>query len=154
MLRRLQLRVRNRRLGRKRYTVLSSVNSSVFAQSMLGCALVLLIVFMMYAPSHHGLAFDRYISHHLTSMPAAIREDAMRVMLSRDGTIYFGNAKVTSEDLAEQIRQRLESGAQHKVFLILDQRAKFGDLSVVLDEVRHAGIWDIAFLAEFPVMHK
>jgi hypothetical protein len=25
---------------------------------------------------------------------------------------------------------------------------------VVLDEVRHAGIWDIAFLAEFPVMHR
>jgi biopolymer transport protein TolR len=121
---------------------------------MLGCALVLLIVFMMYAPPHHGLVFDRYISHHATSMPAAIRDDAMRVMLSRDGTIYFGNAKVTSEDLAEQIRQRLESGAQHKVFLIVDQRTRFGDLSVVLDEVRHAGIWDIAFLAEFPVMHK
>jgi hypothetical protein len=26
--------------------------------------------------------------------------------------------------------------------------------SVVLEEVRHAGGWDIAFLAEFPVMHK
>jgi len=87
-------------------------------------------------------------------MPAALREDAMSVMLSRDGAIYFGNAKVASEDLAEQIRQRLERGAQHKVFLIVDQRTRFGDLFVVLDEVRHAGIWDIAFLAEFPVMHQ
>ena len=73
-------------------------------------------------------------------MPAALRDDAMRVMLSGDGTIYFGNAK--------------ERGAEHKVFLIVDQRARFGDLSVVLDEVRHVGIWDIAFLAEFPVMHQ
>jgi biopolymer transport protein ExbD len=121
---------------------------------MLGCVLVLLIVFMMYAPFHHGLVFDRYISHHLTSMPAAIRDDAMRVMLSRDGTTYFGNAKVTRADLAEQIWQRLENGAQHKVFLIVDQRARFGDLSVVLDEVRRARICDIAFLAEFPVIHK
>jgi hypothetical protein len=32
---------------------------------------------------------------------------------------------------------------------MVDQRSRFGDLSVVLDEVRHAGIWDIAFLAEF-----
>jgi biopolymer transport protein TolR len=141
-------------LGGKRYALFSSVNSSVFAQSLLGCALVLLIVFIMHAPSHHGWVFDPYISHHATSMPAAIRDDAMRVMLSRDGTIYFGNARVTSEDLAEQIRQRLESGAQRKVFLLVDQRARFGDLSAVLDEVRHAGIWDIAFLAEFPVMHK
>ncbi len=154
MLERLQLRVRNRRMGRKRYTLFSSVNSPVFAQSMLGCALVLLIVFMMYAPSHHGLPFGRYISHHATPMPAALRDDAMRVMLSRDGTIYFGNAKVTSEDLADQIRRRLQNGAQHKVFLIVDQRARFGDLSVVLDEARHAGIWDIAFLAEFPLMCK
>jgi hypothetical protein len=32
---------------------------------------------------------------------------------------------------------------------MVDQRSRFGDLTVVLDEVRHAGIWDIAFLAEF-----
>jgi biopolymer transport protein ExbD len=87
-------------------------------------------------------------------MPRALRDDAMRVMLSRDGTIYFGNAKVASEDLADQIRQHLGRGAERKVFLIVDQRTRFGDLSVVLDEVRHAGIWDIAFLAEFPVMHR
>jgi biopolymer transport protein ExbD len=154
MLRRSQPRVRNRRLGRQRYTLFSSVDSSAFAQSMFGCTFVLLIFFMMNAPAHHGWVFDRYISHHARPIAAALRDDAMRVMLSRDGTIYFGNAKVASEDLAEQIRQRLERGAEHKVFLIVDQRARFGDLSVVLDEVRHVGIWDIAFLAEFPVMHQ
>jgi biopolymer transport protein ExbD len=109
---------------------------------------------MMYAPTHHGLVCDLYISRHLTSLPAAARDEAVRVMLSRDGTIYFGNCRVTSEDLAEQIRPCLESGAQHKVFFVVDQRARFGNLSAVLDEVRHAGIWDIAFLTEFPVMHK
>jgi biopolymer transport protein ExbD len=87
-------------------------------------------------------------------MPAALRHDAMRVTLSRDGTMYFGNAKVANEGLAEQIRQRLEKGTEHKVFLIVDQRARCGDLSVVSDEVRHRRIWDIAFLAEFPVMHQ
>ncbi len=87
-------------------------------------------------------------------MPAAVRDDAMRVMVTRDGTIYFGNSKVASEELAEQIRRRLHSGAPHKVFLLVDQRARYGDLSVVLDEVRHAGIQDIALLEEFPVMHR
>jgi biopolymer transport protein ExbD len=87
-------------------------------------------------------------------MPAALRDDAVRVMLSRDGAIYFGNAKVTSKDLAEQDSATPREGAEHKIFLIVDQCIRFGDLSVVLDEVRHAGIWDIAFLAEFPVMPK
>jgi biopolymer transport protein ExbD len=154
MLSRLQLRVRNRRLGSKRTTLFGGLHSSAFLQSMLSCLLVLLISEMASPQPHHGMAIDRYISHSAIPMPAALRDDAMRVMISRDGTIYFGNAKVASEDLAEQIRQRLQSGAQHKVFVAVDQRARFGDLAVVLDEVRHAGVRDIAFLAEFPVMHR
>jgi biopolymer transport protein ExbD len=154
MLSRLQLRVRNRRLGNNRTSLVSSVGSSAFSQSALGCMLVLLFVFMTYAPSGHGLIFDPYISHHATPMPAALREDAMRVIVTRDGSIYFGNAKVAIGDLEEQIRLRLKCGAQHKVFLNVDQRAQFGDLVIVMDELRHVGIWDIAFLAELPVMHR
>jgi biopolymer transport protein ExbD len=151
---RLQCRVRNRRLGSKRYGLFCNLHPSPFSQAMLGCVLVLLIVFMMCAPSHHGLVVDRYISRSATPMPAALREDAMRVVVTRDGSIYFGNTRIAGEDLAGQIRLRLQRGALHKVFFVVDQRAQFEDLAIALDEVRHAGIWDIAFLAEFPVMHK
>jgi biopolymer transport protein ExbD len=151
---RLQRRVRNRRLGGEHHGLLCNANSSLFSQSMLGCVLDLLIVFMMYVPSYHGVELDRYISHSARPLPAALRDDAMRVMVARDGTIFFGNARVAGEDLAGQIRQCLQSGAQRKVFFVVDQRAQFGDLAIALDEVRAAGIWDIAFLAEFPVMHR
>src|ERR1700676_4291357 len=154
MLSRLQLRVRNRRLHARQHTLFCSPNSSAFAQSMLGCLVVLLIVAMMSDPPHHGLAFDRYISQNATPMPAALQEDALRVFPTRDGSILFGNPKISSEDLAEQIRQRLHGGAQHKVFLLVDQRAKFWDVSVVLDDVQRAGIWDIAFLTELQVVRK
>ena len=151
---RLQRRVRSRRMGSKCYGLFCNLNSSAFSQSMLGCVLILLIVFMTNTHSHHGLVVDRYISRGATPMPEALREDAMRVVVTRDGSIYFGNTKIAGEDLAGQIRLRLQSGAQHKVFFVVDQRAPFGDLAVALDEVRHTGIWDIAFLAEFPVMHR
>jgi biopolymer transport protein ExbD len=154
MLSHLELRVRNRRLVNNRNALFSSVNSSAFLQSALGCALVLLLVAMMSDPPHHGTLVDRYLSPHATPMPAALRDDAVEVVVGRDGAIYFGGTRVASEDLAEEIRQRLQSGAQHKVFLTVDQRARFGDLAIVLDEVRHAGVRDIAFLAEFPVMHR
>ncbi len=154
MLSHLELRVRNRRLVNNRTALFSSVNSSAFSQSALGCALVLLLVAMMSDPPHHGTLVDRYLSRHATPMPAALRDDAVKVMVGRDGAIYFGGTKVASEDLAGRIRQRLQSGAQHKVFLTVDQRARFGDLAIVLDEMRQAGVRDIAFLAEFPVMHK
>ena len=115
---------------------------------------MLLIVFMTNTPSHHGLVVNRYVSRTATPMPAALREDAMKVVVTRDGSIYFGNTKIAGEDLGGQIRLRTRSGAQHKVFFVVDQRAQFGDLAIALDEVRHAGIWEIAFLAEFPVMHR
>src|SRR5271163_1366144 len=151
---RLQLRVRNRRLGSRRYGLFCNPNSSVFSQSMLSWVLMLLIVFMTNTPSHHGLVVNRYVSRTATPMPAALREDAMKVVVTRDGSIYFGNTKIAGEDLGGQIRLRTRSGAQHKVFFVVDQRAQFGDLAIALDEVRHAGIWEIAFLAEFPVMHR
>jgi biopolymer transport protein ExbD len=151
---RLQRRVRNRRLGSNRYGLFCNLNSSAFSQSMLGSVLILLIVYMTNAPSHHGLVVDRYMSHNATSMPAALREDAMKVVVTRDGSIYFGNTKIAGEDLARQIRLRLQSGAQRKVYFVVDQWAQFGDLAFALDEVRHAGLWDIAFLAEFPAMHR
>jgi hypothetical protein len=132
---RLQLRVRNRRLGSKRYELFCDPNFSLFSQSMLGCVLILLIVSMMYTPSNHGMAINRYISRSATPMPAALRDDAIRVTITR-------------------IRQRLQSGAQRKIFLVVDQRAQFGDLAIALDAARYAGIEDIAFLAEFPVMHR
>jgi biopolymer transport protein ExbD len=154
MLSRLQLRVRNRRLSNRRGTLFSSLNSPAFSHSMLGCVLLFLIIAMMSDPPHHGMALDRYISHNAISIPAALRDDAMRVMLTRDGSIYFGNSRVASEELPEQIRQRLHTGAQHKIFLVVDQRARFRDLSMVLDELRHAGIWDVTFLTDSAVIHK
>jgi biopolymer transport protein ExbD len=154
MLSPLQQRVRNRRLGSRRYTLFSSLDSSAFAQVTLGCVLVLLIVFMMYAPQHGNYVFDPYTTRHATLMPDALRDNALRVIVTRDGSVYFGNGRIALEDLAEQVRQRLRGGAQNKIFLVVDQRARFGDFSPVLDEVRHAGIRNIAFLAENPVMHR
>jgi biopolymer transport protein ExbD len=154
MLSRLQLRVRNRRFSDRRRTLFNSLNSPALVHSMLGCVILFLIIAMISDPPHHGMALDRYISHNATPMPAALRDDAMRVMLTRDGSIYFGNHRVASEDLPEQVRQRLQSGAQHKVFLVVDQRARFRDLSIVLDDLRYAGIWDVTFLTESAVIRK
>jgi biopolymer transport protein ExbD len=146
---RLQRRVRHRRLGSRRYALFSNLNPSVLSQSMLSCVVVLLLVEMVSHPQvHHSLPFDRYISRNAIAMPAALRDDAIKVMLARDGVIYFGGTKIASEDLPKQLRQRLSSNPQHKIFLVVDQRAKFGDVSIVLDDVRRAGAWDVAFLTE------
>jgi len=151
---RLQLRVRGRRLISKRYSLFCSPNSTAFSHSMLGCTFLLLIFSMMSDRPHNGVGVDQYISHNGTRMPAALRDDAMKVFIMRDGRIYFGNRRVASDDLPREIRQRLETSAQHRVFLVVDQRARFRDVSIVLDDVRCSDIRDVAFLTELQTAHR
>jgi len=146
---RLECRVRSRRLGSGRYALFSKLHPSVLSQSMLSCVVVLLLVEMVSHPQvHQSVPFDRYISRNAIAMPAALRDDAIKVMLARDGVIYFGGTKVAGEDLPKHLRQHLSSNSPRKTFLVVDQRAKFGDVSVVLDDVRRASAWDVAFLTE------
>jgi biopolymer transport protein ExbD len=121
---------------------------------MLACVLVLLLISMMANPPHHGLAIDLYRSRNGTPMLLALRDDAMRLTLTRDGTIYFRNTRAASADLPDLIRQRVQDGSPRKMFFVVDARAKYRDVSIALDEVRQAGIWDIAFLAEAPIIHR
>ena len=78
---------------------------------MLGLVLCLLITFMMDTKPHHGTYIDQYRSRNATPMPAALREDALRIMLTRDGSTYFGNSKVANEDVPDQLRQRIKNGS-------------------------------------------
>jgi biopolymer transport protein ExbD len=154
MVSRLQLRVRYRRYGAKGSPGYLGLHSSTFANCMLVTALLLLIISMATGEPHHCLAVDRYRFSHPISMPAAIRDDVMRVMLTRDGVIYFRSVRTAGEDLPDLIQQSLQSGAERKVYFMVDPRARYAALSIVLDGVRGAGIRDIAFLAESPVMHR
>jgi biopolymer transport protein ExbD len=81
-------------------------------------------------------------------MPDAGREDALIVTVTRDGTLYFRTDQVALRDLPTQIRQALQEGAHPTVFIHADARAKYGDASVVIDEVRQAGIQHIAIITE------
>lgn len=124
---------------------------------MLAVVLILLINSMLVTGvryGHHSLPIDRYVSRNARPMPQALREDAMQLFVTRDGTLYFRNAKVSQPDLPGAIRQSLQSGSPLKVFLAVDSRAKYGDVSQALDQVRKAGIWDIAFLTEVPYIHR
>jgi biopolymer transport protein ExbD len=85
---------------------------------------------------------------HSTRMAGALREDALQVMVTRDGAIYFRERRIALEDLPNEIREGLRSGAERKVYIAVDARAKFGDVPAVLDKIRLAGVEKVAFLTE------
>jgi biopolymer transport protein TolR len=85
-------------------------------------------------------------SHHAISMPGALREDAMRVNIKPDGQVYFGYLSISPEDLPDLIRQGLRNGAENKVYVSADARAKYGSVIEVLNEIRLAKIEKVSFL--------
>ena len=147
---RLLQRLRSRRAPNKRNPSYSRLGASALAHSALAFTLPLLIVVMMIPPyrEHHGMVVELARVFHATSMPGALREDTIRIALTKDGSIYFRNVRLTASDLPQQIRDCVKNGAEPKAYLNVDSRTRYVDVETVLDEVRHAGIGAIALLAE------
>jgi biopolymer transport protein TolR len=82
------------------------------------------------------------------TMRAALKEDAMVIAVNREGKVYFGTDPVSPSKLPDRIRECVSHGAERKVYIRADARAKYGWVAEVLDSVRSAGIEKIGFLVE------
>jgi|GraSoiStandDraft_55_1057291.scaffolds.fasta_scaffold26566_3 biopolymer transport protein ExbD len=71
-----------------------------------------------------------------------------RVDATRDGKIYFRNVPISAKNLPDKIREGLKNGAEKKVYLRADARARYGDVKQALIEIRQTGIDNVCFLAE------
>ena len=81
-------------------------------------------------------------------MQRADREDSLLVVVTKNGDVFFGTEKLTSDQLPGKIREGLRQGAERKVYIKADGRAKYGKVAEVLDGVRAARITNIAFLVD------
>jgi len=115
-----------------------------------GISLALLATFMVSTPPHHGLAVDLPTSAYAVAQRYALRENAIRVAVTKDGSIYLRNNRVQPEEVGVAIRQAVDDGAERRVYLQIDSRARYGRTEIVLDQIRKAGIRDVTLLAEKP----
>jgi biopolymer transport protein ExbD len=116
-----------------------------------GVFFALLIIFMLIPGSgspHHRLPIDLACSAHSRPMPWAMRDDALRLVIARDGKVYFGNEHVTLDELPTEIRNRLQDGAEKRVYRLADARAHYSEVKPVLDEVRLAGVEDVSLMTD------
>ena len=88
-----------------------------------------------------------------TPMPDADKEDALLVVLMRDGKIYFGTDRVTLDESTNKVKDRLANKADKQVFIRADVRAKYGNVVDVVDNVRSAGVDDVGLLTEQRTRH-
>ncbi len=113
--------------------------------------LAILFIFLPITP-HTPLSapVDRPAAYHSTSMPGALRDDALRISVMRDGNVFFRDHRTVRADLAKEIREGMRNGAEKRIYLVVDARAKYGDAISVLVQVRLAGIENVTFLTEKP----
>jgi len=126
-----------------------SVMSSPNVIPMADIMLVLLIIFMVVTPMlQKGISVDMARVANPTDMPNADKDDAIIVAISKDGSIFLGNQKITTDQLSSQVRDLVASRLDKTVFVKSDSRAKYGVVVSVVDEVRAAGVDQLGLLTE------
>jgi biopolymer transport protein ExbD len=132
----------------------SSLFSWIDTFAALNISSTLLIIVLVAMPTpHHGKSVDLARAANSVSMPNSLREDSMRISITRSGHVFFHTATVSPIDLSNLIRDDLSKSAEHKVYLAVDARAKYGDVSSVLDQIRETKILNLAILTESRPQH-
>jgi biopolymer transport protein ExbD len=125
----------------------SSIDTTAFTSILVVLIVIALVVASVSYNPHRGVSVDMPKVAHPVAMGGALRDDAMKVSVLRDGQIYFGSDRVWSSDLAQKIQNRLQDReVERKVYFVADMRARWSDVEVALEGVRSAGIVRVAFL--------
>jgi biopolymer transport protein TolR len=125
------------------------MDTKVFTTTFVVVTLTLLTIFMIDSqPSVHGFRPDIPKAYSGSPMRGALREDAISVVLFRDGTIFVGRDKVQLKSLPETIWQQSKQARDKEVYIRADARARSGAVADVIDALREAGVRNIAFMVE------
>jgi biopolymer transport protein ExbD len=134
---------------RKPPEIFKDVGTAQFGIVMAMAMLVPVLIFMLTPTPYHSLSPDLPRVSHPVAMPDALRDDAIRVAITRDGAVYFASDKVDPTYLADKIAERLEGHVvERKVYLVVDRRARWGSVKCVLDGIRSAEVLRVAFVVD------
>jgi len=100
--------------------------------------------------AYRPVSVDMATALHARDVPAALREDAIIIAITRDGTLYFRETRIAMSDLESQIHNAVNEGSLRTIFLKADARAKYGDVSAVAGAISASGFEHIVLLVESP----
>jgi biopolymer transport protein TolR len=127
----------------------SKVNSNINVTPMVDVMLVLLIIFMVITPMlQHGPPVELAKANNPKPMQDADKEDAILVAVNREGKVFFGNDQINPADLTEKVRDRIANRADKTVYVKADARSHYKAVVEVVDNVRSAGVSELALLTE------
>ena len=116
------------------YAPISQINIT----SLVDVTMVLLIVFILITPIMlHGINVQL---PQASSGRMNVSKDAITISISRYGSLYLDNTKVTYESLRKRLKIIVGSTQNTSVIIKADKSVKYGEVVKVLDIVRGSGI--------------
>jgi len=123
--------------------------SDINVTPMVDVMLVLLIIFMVITPMlQKDWSVDLARVQNPRAMPDADKEDAVVLCVTRDGKVYLGSSPIKVDEITTKVKDRIANKLDKTVYVKSDARAKYGDVTVVVDDVRAAGVEQLGLLAE------
>ena len=111
--------------------------------------LVLLIIFMVVTPMlQHGQNVNLARVDSPENLPNADKDYAIIVAVDREGKIYVGTTQTAEDQLTAVIRDKVKDRIDKSIFIKSDGRAKYVDVTRVVDDVRSAGVDSVGLLTE------
>jgi biopolymer transport protein ExbD/biopolymer transport protein TolR len=133
-------------IKRKAAAVMAEINVIPMADIML----VLLIIFMVVVPmiQQQGPPVDLAPVTAPKELPGGEQEDAIFVTVARDGAIFLGMSRMNRGMVGTRVKDLLANRADRTVYLKSDARARYGAVVGAVDEIRAAGVEQLALVTE------
>ena len=128
--------------------LISNIDVSAFASIMV----VLVAIFIFRSGAHIDLPSHPVVDlakvTHPILIPHASREDAITIVVKRNGDIFFGNDFVHPYRLSGRIRESVKRGSEPTIYIRADARCKYRGVKDVLDEIHSSGVEHVVFLVD------
>jgi len=123
--------------------------STINVTPLVDVMLVLLIIFMVITPMlQKGVSVDMAKAVNAQPMKSANRTDAVVLALTRDGKVYLGSSEIPESDVTGKVASRIAKKLDKTVYLKSDSRAKYGDVTGLVDDIRAAGAENLGLITE------
>lgn len=100
------------------------------------------------APLQRGISVQLPSTNHAVAVPQADRADSVIVIVTQEGSMYFGLDPIRPAELAGRIKSAFSGGKAKTLYIKADARAPYADVVRVIDAVRSAGVQSLTLLTE------
>jgi len=128
--------------GRRRFKPSAEINVTPFVDVML----VLLIVFMVYAPLLTvGVEVDLPDTE---ARAMTTSEEPLAITIQADGTLYLMETPIRYEELGPRLRAISGAGSQARIYIRADDGVPYGEVMRVMARVSSEGYANIGLVTD------